>query len=152
MENRRVAHLTQDDIRRLSKRKDTVVYETEYTTVFTPWEDGRVRSVIRKLRSISINCDDEEEAREAALKDPELREFSNLYQTMFKVLCNPAHARSEETVKTLLAFVDLQAKLRAGEVTDQQARASASDTALAGILRQMPNAPQPPASSIEELD
>lgn len=106
-----------------------------------------------KLRNIAVRAESERAAREQALKDPVLAEFSKHYRTMFKRMTQPEVARKEENVQTILHFMELKERMDRGELTEMQAKSLASDFAISSLLAQAPGAPKPPPHAIiEELD
>lgn len=157
MPRRTLASLSKAEIEQLAARRDTVIMQPEYD-VFEPWPEDRVRACVNRLCRISRAAASAEDARREALKHEELKAFSERYVKMFERFSDPAMSRSEENVKVIMSMIMLHERMRAGEISETQAKAQVSDTALAAILRQTPGAPQPPREAaqmgpcIEEID
>jgi hypothetical protein len=147
---KKLANMTADEVNKLASRRDTIVMQEEYAVRFEPWDETRVRSCVHALRAIAVRAPNAEAARAEAVKDGELRAFSERYTTMFARMSTPEVSRNDEHVRTVLALVDLHERMRAGELSEAQAKSQASDTALASLLRQAPGAPNPPREVVVE--
>ena len=137
----------------MASRRDTIIMQEDYAIRFEPWPTARVRACVHDLRNIAIRAASAADARTEALRHADLQAFSERYTVMFRRLTEPETSRNEEHVKTILALLQIHEQMRAGALTETEAKTQASDTALAGLLRQAPGAPKPPEPSvIEELD
>ena len=151
MSNRRFESLTPEALEKIAERNDTIVMKEEYDH-FEAWEVSKVRACVMKLRNIAVRAESEREAREQALKDPVLAEFSKHYRTIFKRMTQPEVARKEENVQTILHFMELKERMDRGELTEMQAKSLASDFAISSLLAQAGAPKPPPQAIIEELD
>ena len=114
---------------------------------------NRVQACVNKLTQIARNASSADEARKVAMRHEDLTEFSRFYRVMFTKLCEPSIAGNPDHVATIYAMIDIHSKMTAGLLTPDAARTQASDTALAGLMKQTPQAPRAPSpSTIEELD
>lgn len=65
-----------------------------------------------------------------ALKEHELKEFSEKYQTFFKCLTNPDFVRDADNLMTMQKIIALKAKVDTGEITEEEAQSETSRIAM----------------------
>ena len=131
--------LSQADVEALAQQEGNVVMQPTYDVTFQPWPRDRVRRAVDRVAGLARTLGDD--ANEAIMKDDELKEFASKYQVMFKRISDPSVATNESHMSTIYHMIDVFDKMQRSTVTEQDARASVSDRALAGLLAQMPPVP-----------
>ena len=137
-------NLNPDEIRRKAESPENIVMQETYSIHFDPWPLDRVKKCVLWLQSIARNASSKEEVEKKALKEEELKSFSEHYLIMFARLCEPEVSKNDDLVAVLMAMIALKQRVNDGELTESEGKAQASSTALESILRQ--------TSNIEELD
>lgn len=134
---RRLASLSPEELREVASRRDTVVMQPTFDTVFEPWAEERLLDAIQKLQQISLNSSSKE-ATDSAATDPELQEMKKFYKILYERVCDPKIAGNVDHMNTIFFMVSMQTKLKKNEITETDAQALVSDKALAGLVKQIP--------------
>lgn len=129
-----------DELReRLANDPNAMVMEPTYDHVFEPWPKARVRAALDAVQALAVAHDKAEVDRQVQL-DTELREFAKLHGKIYEHASNPAMARNPELMRVVHEMLNLRQRVIDGSLSDTDARASVSDTALAAVMKHMEEA------------
>ena len=134
---RRMTGLSQADVEALAQVEGNVVMQPTYDVVFGPWARDRVRKALDAVLDIAASESSSSDTVARAMQNPELSEFAGKYQIMFKRASDPAVARNPSHVATMHHMIEVFDQMQKGAVSEQDARASVSDRALSGLMKQM---------------
>ena len=99
-----------------------------HDVIFEPWSTDKVNVCVNKL--IKITKDKGDEAKDIALQDPELKQFSQKYQIFFKQLTNLEFVNEDVNLRIIRRLISLKEGLDTGVLTEKEAKAASADIAL----------------------
>lgn len=117
---------------KMEKDPNTVIMEPTYDNVFEPWTSNSVIDCVNKIANISRQNLDVQKEVDA---NPTLKEFARLHPKIFERISNPEITQNEAFMQTIYHMINMQSKVRNGEISDVDARASVSDKALAAVMQ-----------------
>ena len=130
-----VGCFTDEKLKELSSQPNTVVMQPTHDVVFNPWQSSRVSETMDKIVKITLerNAQPEEEIQAYCKKQPDLCDFAQKYQVMFKKLTCPEFVKDGENLKIMKRMILLRAAVDNNMTTAQAAQAEASDIALKSL-------------------
>lgn len=131
---KKVGYFTEDSLREIAQRDNTVVMTPTHDIKFEAWPAGRVNSVVDRIVKLASKCTTSEEIVGECEKDDEIKLFSQLYLTFYKNLTDIRFVQNEENVKILRRIILLKAAVEQNMTSEQTAQAQVSDIALKSLM------------------
>lgn len=122
-----------EHLRQLSEAPNTTVYTVAHDAVHEPWPPARLKRAIetltRKVTEFGSDADDFV-VRKECLKDPEVLAFQRDHPRTYWMLTDRALANNPQAKQALIAMLHVHARLRANEITEQEADAAATSAVV----------------------
>lgn len=133
---KRLASLNPGELRELASRRDTVVMQHTHDTLFEPWSEDRLTTAIQRLQQISLEHRSTETTKRVAANDAELALLRDHYKLLYERICDPSIASNLSHMNTILFMIATHGRMNRNEISEPEARAAASDRALASLMEQ----------------
>ena len=136
-----VGYFTDDKLQELAEKPNTIVMTPTHDTVFEPWPAARVASMLDMISTITkrMKSQSSEEIQDYCKSHPDMHEFSEKYQVMFKKITDPLFVQDDENLKVMKKLVLLKAAVDNNLTTSEQAQAEAADLALKSLVSRVKN-------------
>ena len=106
----------------LASRPNTTVYKAVHDTHRDPWPVARLRPVLSRLveRVLGFPTDTSTfTIQKTCLDDPEVLDFYRGHNKMYTMLTDPALMRDQKSRTTIMAMLDVRARVESGEVVGE---------------------------------
>lgn len=132
--NAKLAGMNASDLqRRIDEDPTAVVMQPTYDNTFDPWDARQIRLHVNTI-STAARVGGRSEVQRVLDSSKDARQFARLHPKLYKHVSNPDVAANEALMGVIEQMLTERARVHSGLVTDTEARATVSDTALKAVI------------------